>query len=267
MGESMGAPALMPPAGRSPTSQTADRAIEVLFVLLRARRPLALGEISHDSGFPPATTHRLVRSLTRYNLVRQDPETSKYSLGLGLLEFSHAILNQLDVRELAAATLSELNELTRETIHLAILDGLELVYVDRRDTRHSIRINTSIGRRGTPHTTGVGKALLAFCPDEVVAAYLARAPLAAKTPNSITDAGRLHEELRRIRDRGFATDDAEDKPHVLCVAAPVFDVRGQPVAAISISSPDSRHSLESLMQFVPVLLEHTARISRTMGFH
>ena len=263
----MDAPAAMPPAGRSSSSQTVDRALEVLFVLLRARRPLALGEISHDRGFSPATTHRLVRSLMRYNLVRQDPETSKYALGLGLLEFGHAILNQLDVRELAAPTLSELNQLTEETIHLGVLDGLELVYVDRRDTRHSIRINTSIGRRGTPHTTGVGKALLAFCPDEVLTAYLDKAPLVAHTGNSITDAGRLREELRRIRDRGFATDDAEDKPHVLCVAAPIFDVRGQPVAAISISAPDSRHTLDSLTRFVPALLDHTRRISRTLGFH
>ena len=149
-------------------------------------------------------------------------------MGLGLLEFSHAILNGLDVREAATPVLNELAELTQETLHLAVLDDLELVYVDRRDTPHAIRLNTSIGRRTTPHTTGVGKALLAHAAPETVERYLQEVPLEAKTPHSITSREHLERELQRTRDRGYALDDQEDKPHVRCIAAASVARTGSP---------------------------------------
>jgi DNA-binding IclR family transcriptional regulator len=250
-----------------PTSQTADRALDVLRAMLVARRPLALTEIAEACGLAPSTTHRLLASLVRRNFARQDPDTSKYALGLGLLEFGYAILNDLDVRELAAPALTELNRATGETVHLAVLDGHDLVYIDRRDTHHGVRVNTSIGRRGTPHTTGVGKALLAHLPDTAIDAYLARLPLERKTAKSISDPGALRAELRRVRDRGYATDDGEDKDHVCCVAAPILGRGGVPLASISISVPDSRLTLAELVGFVPRLLEQVQRLSRHFGYH
>lgn len=249
-----------------PTSQTADRALDVLRTMLTSRRPLTLGEIAQACGLAPSTTHRLLASLVRHNFARQDPDTSKYALGLGLLEFGHAILNDLDVRELAAPALSELNRATGETVHLAVLDGHDLVYIDRRDTHHGVGVNTSIGRRGTPHTTGVGKALLAHLPDAAIDAYLARVPLAPKTGRSITDPEALRGELARVRERGYATDDGEDKDHVCCVAAPILGRGGEPLASISISVPDSRHALAELVAFVPRLLAQTQRLSRHFGY-
>lgn len=249
-----------------PTSQTADRALVVLRAMLAARRPLTLREVAQACGLAPSTTHRLLASLLRHNFARQDPETAKYALGLGLLEFGHAILNDLDVRELAAPALTDLNRATGETVHLAVLDGHDLVYIDRRDTHHGVRVHTSIGRRGTPHTTGVGKALLAHLPDAAVDAYLARAPLAPKTARSITDPEALRAELARSRARGYATDDGEDKDHVCCIAAPILGRGGVPLASISISVPDSRYTLDRLVAFVPRLLEQTQRLSRHFGY-
>jgi IclR family transcriptional regulator, KDG regulon repressor len=249
-----------------PTSQTADRALSVLRLMLAARRPLALSEIAQASGLAASSTHRLLASLVHQNFARQDAETSKYSLGLGLLEFGYAILNDLDVRELAAPALTELNHATGETVHLAILDAHDLVYIDRRDTHHGVRVHTSIGRRGTPHTTGVGKALLAYLSDGAIDAYLARVPLAAKTARSITDPQALRAELARSRARGYATDDGEDKDHVCCIAAPILGGGGEPLAAISISVPDSRLTLAELTAFAPLLLEHVLRLRRDIGY-
>lgn len=254
------------PRKTAPTNQTADRAFEVLGAMLAARRPLAVSEIAKSCGLAPSTTHRLLASLVRYNFAQQDPETSKYRLGLGLLEYGYAILNDLDVREHAAPVLTELNRATRETIHLAILDGHDLVYIDRRDTQHGIRVNTSIGRRGTPHTTGVGKALLAFLPEESVDTYLDVVPLEPKTARSITDPDVLRRELARTRARGYATDDGEDKDHVCCVAAPILGAGGYPVASISISVPDSRATVAELVHLAPLLLERTQRLSRSIGY-
>ena len=250
----------------APTNQTADRAFEVLGALLVARRPLAVSEIARTCGFAPSTTHRLLASLVRYNFAQQDPETSKYRLGLGLLEYGYAILNGLDVREHAAPVLTELNRATRETVHLAILDGHDLVYIDRRDTQHGIRVNTSIGRRGTPHTTGIGKALLAFLPEQGVDAYLESVRLEPKTARSITDPDVLRRELAQTRERGYAIDDGEDKDHVCCVAAPILGAGGHPVASISISVPDSRATVDDLLRLTPLLLEQTQRLSRSIGF-
>lgn len=250
-----------------PTSQTADRALDVLRAMLAARRPLTLSEVAQACCLAPSTTHRLLASLMRQNFARQDADTAKYALGLGLLEFGHAILNDLDVRELAAPALAELNRATGETVHLAVLDGHDLVYIDRRDTHHGVRVNTSIGRRGTPHTTGVGKALLAHLPDVALDAYLARVPLEPKTANSITDPVALRSELARSRARGYATDDGEDKDHVCCIAAPILGRGGEPLASISISVPDSRYTLDQLVDFVPRLLEQAQRLSRHFGYH
>lgn len=248
------------------TSQTADRALTVLRALLDAGHPLSLTEIARRCGLPVSTTHRLLGSLRHQNLARQFPETSKYTLGLGLLEYGYAILNNLDVREHATASLTALNRATRETVHLAILDGFDLVYIDRRDSEHGIRVHTSIGRRGTPHTTGVGKALLAFLPDTDLERYLSQ-PLARKTSRSITDPEALREELRITRDRGYALDDGEDKDHVRCVAAPILGPAGLPLAAISVSVPDSRFTITELLTLVPQVLEHTQTLSRGIGFN
>jgi DNA-binding IclR family transcriptional regulator len=248
-----------------PTSQTADRALVVLRAMLEAEHPLALGEIARRCGLAPSTTHRLLASLQRHNLARQDPETSKYALGLGLLEYGHAILNGLDIREHAAPILAHLNRETHETVHLAVLDGFDLVYIDRRDSHHGVRVHTSIGRRGTPHTTGVGKALLAHLTEGEREAYLAR-PLAQKTPRSISEPDALREELRRTRERGFAIDDCEDKDHVRCVAAPILGPGGRPLAAVSVSAPDSRFSVERLIALAPTVLEQTRSLSRSLGF-
>lgn len=250
-----------------PTSQTADRALDVLQTMLAARRPLALGEIARAHGLAASTTHRLLASLLCHNFARQDPDTSKYTLGLGLLEFGYAILNDLDVRELAAPVLAELNRETGETVHLAVLDGHDLVYIDRRDTHHGVRVHSSIGRRSTPHTTGVGKALLAHLPDAAIDAYLARVALEPKTANSITEPDALRAELARSRARGYATDDGEDQEHVCCIAAPILGRRGEPLAAISISVPDSRFTVTQLIDFAPRLLEQVQHVSRHFGYH
>ncbi|MFO7545089.1 MAG: IclR family transcriptional regulator [Trueperaceae bacterium] len=247
------------------TSQTADRALAVLRTLLVAGRPISLSEIARSCGLAPSTTHRLLASLQRHNFARQIAETSKYTLGLGLLEYGYAILNGLDVREHAATALASLNRTTRETIHLAILDEFDLVYVDRRDSEHGIRVHTSIGRRGTPHTTGVGKALLAFLPEAVQEEYLSR-PLACKTARSVTDPDVLRAELRRTRERGFAIDDGEDKEHVRCVAAPILGPDGSPLAAISVSVPDTRYEVDQLIALAPLVLEQTRTLSRSIGF-
>ena len=227
---------------------------------------MGLGEVGTVCRLAPSTTHRLLTSLVRRNLASQDPVTGHYHLGLGLLEFSHAILNDLDVREAATPALNELAELSQETLHLAVLDGLELVYIDRRDTPHAIRLNTSIGRRTTPHTTGVGKALLAYAATETVERYLQEVPLQAKTPHSITSREHLERELQRTRDRGYALDDQEDKPHVRCIAAAVRGADGLAVAAVSISVPDSRCTLASLQRWAPDLTRRTHRVSLAMGF-
>lgn len=250
----------------APSNQTVDRALDVLFALLAGGPSMALSDIARACDLAPSTTHRLLTSLVARNLVQHETGGGRYRLGLGLLAFSHAILNGLDVREASTAPLNDLAEHTRETIHLAVLDGFDLVYVDRRDTPHAIRLNTSIGRRTTPHTTGVGKALLAFSDDDFVQHYLAVTEFRARTPSSLLTATALLEDLQVTRERGYAIDRQEDQLHVQCIAAPVLGPTGTAVAAISISAPDSRRSLDELEAWAPDLLERTRRIGLALGW-
>ena len=153
---------------------------------------------------------------------------------------------------------------TGHTCHLVLLDGHDVVYVDKVENTATVRMASRIGARMPAYRTAVGRAILAFGPDDLVEDVVA-AGLSAVTPRTVTDPAVLVEELRRVRERGYAIDDRENEPEVRCVAAPVFDHNRDPVAAISVSSLVSRLPVVQVRRLGPQVAVVAARISGELG--
>ncbi|MFD7921659.1 IclR family transcriptional regulator [Streptomyces sp. NPDC059740] len=258
----------MPPSSASTSDakpaaggvQSLERAFDLLERMADAGGEVGLSELSASSGLPLPTIHRLMRTLVSCGYVRQQPNR-RYSLGPRLIRLGENASRLLGTW--ARPHLARLVEETGETANMALLDGDEIVYVAQVPSRHAVRMFTEVGRRVLPHTTGVGKALLANVPAEEVRALLGRTGMPAATDRTITDPDSFLEALGRVRQAGYAVDDSEQEIGVRCLAVAVPD--SPSAAAISISGPTGRLTEAATDSFVPVLQEIAAQLSRTLA--
>ena len=242
--------------GTSGGVQSLGRAFDVLELMAAADGEIALSRLAEESGLPGPTIHRIVRTLVARGYVLQLP-SRRYMLGPRLIGLGAAA--RASVEAWASPPLHTLAEETGETANLAMLDLDRVVYVAQvPSTRHTMRMFTEVGRRVSAHCTGVGKALLAQLPDDDVRRLMTVAGMPALTTHTITDAGRMLEELAQIRERGYAVDDGEQELGVRCVAVAVPGTRG---TAVSVSGPDSRVTHDA----VPSLAEVLQSAARNLG--
>lgn len=222
--------------------QAVDRALDVLEVLADSGRAMGVSEVAERAGLPQGTAHRLLRTLAMRGYVRHDA-SRRYALG-----GAASRLGEAAVRALATAArphLARLVQLTGETANLAVLEGDDVVYVAQVPSPHTLRMFAEVGRHVRPHSTAVGKVLLAAGSDELAAAMLRRSGMPRRTDRTITEVPDFLDVLARTREEGFAVDDGEEEVGVRCVAVPVTDGR-RTVAAISVSGPSERFAAESV---------------------
>lgn len=171
------------------------------------------------------------------------------------------------MKKIAHPFLEELSREIGETVNLAIFEGTGIIYVDRIKTEQIININLSIGSRLPLHCTSMGKCLLAYLPDDELAEMLDRIEMLSLTPNTITDRGKLLEELQRVRERGFSLNNRELEVGLRSVAAPVRDDSNRVIAAVNIAVPSSRVTMEELRgNFAKRIMEVAKAISEGMGY-
>jgi IclR family acetate operon transcriptional repressor len=247
-------------ADRAGGVQSLERAFDLLERMADAGGEVGLSELSAGSGLPLPTIHRLMRTLVACGYVRQQPNR-RYALGPRLIRLGESASRLLGTW--ARPYLAELVEATGETANMALLDGDEVVYVAQVPSRHSMRMFTEVGRRVLPHSTGVGKALLADVPPQDVRALLARTGMPAATERTITEPDAFLAELGRIRDLGYAVDDNEQEVGVRCLAVTVPD--SPTAAAISISGPAGRVTEAATDKIVPVLHAVARRLSQALS--
>ncbi|AXK31302.1 IclR family transcriptional regulator [Streptomyces armeniacus] len=251
--------ATTPPAS-SGGVQSLERAFDLLERMADAGGEVGLSELSTSSGLPLPTIHRLMRTLVACGYVRQQPNR-RYALGPRLIRLGETSSRLLGTW--ARPYLARLVEETGETANMALLDGDEVVYVAQVPSRHSMRMFTEVGRRVLPHSTGVGKALLAHTPPEEVRALLARTGMPAATEKTITTADGFLDALEHVREVGYAMDDNEQELGVRCIAVSVPD--SPSAAAISISGPAGRVTEAATDKFVPVLREVAEDLSKALA--
>jgi DNA-binding IclR family transcriptional regulator len=250
--------------------QTIERAMVVLDVLSKNSKGISLGDLAATVHLPKGTTHRLLSSLSYFDLVRQESETRKYSLGFKLVELASILLEQIDIRKEAEPFITKLSRETKETVYLVILDRTEVVYIERVESDDSdlgLKAMSKVGQRNAANSCSVGKALLAHLPLAELEEIIRDMPLVQKTENTLTDPEQLKEHLQTVRTRGYAIDDEESEKGIRCVAAPIFNERGQVIAAISISGPAIRMTRQRIQDSLRHQVVETAmEISLKLGY-
>ena len=243
-----------------------DRALAILDVLSAQGPDLSLGEISEKLGLHKSTAHRLMMVLERHKLVDRNSANARYRLGLKLFELGTRAVSQLDLRERARSVLERLVLETGETVHLSILDDTEVLYLDKVEPARSVRMSSTVGRRNPAYCTAMGKAILAHLPEAQVEAIVHKHGLKAMTSNTITSLLELKEELADIRVRGYSVDDEEIEEGVRCVGCVVRDFSGGPMAAISVSGPSFRVTLEKVKGLSRAVVAAAGALSAQLGF-
>ncbi|WP_367137209.1 IclR family transcriptional regulator [Saccharothrix sp. HUAS TT1] len=236
-------------------SQSLDRALTLVGEL--ATGPKTLDELSGVIEVHKSTAMRLLRTLESHRFVQREG-VHHYRLGTALFDLANRALEERDVRRSAENALRELNARTGYTVHLASYEDGEVIYIDKYDSTHPMRMYSRIGRRAPLHCTAVAKVLLSDLPEprrREVARAIDYAPL---TANTITTPEAYLAELDRVRTAGYAVDNAEHEDFIHCVAAPVRGARGEVVAAVSMSVPKVLLDFDGLLGHLPDLLA-TAR--------
>jgi DNA-binding IclR family transcriptional regulator len=245
---------------------TVQNAARVLKAFLGREEQLGPSELGRRLGLGKSTVHRLLTTLVAEGLIEQDSRTGGYRLGIVMFELGEAVRIHMDLHTAAAPVLAMLREETRETAQIGVLDRGEVVYVDRLESSHSLRLFTETGRRVPAHCTSSGKVLLAFLAPAAREDLLSARPLAALTPDTITDPARLRLELARARVRGWAEAVNEREIGVASIAAPVRDSRGEVVAAISIGAPLVRLGAAQRRRYARAVTEAGDAVSRRLGW-
>lgn len=239
--------------------QVLDRALAIINAIAESRSAAGLAELAERVKLHKSTTHRILMILESYRVVDKDPQTGHYRLGLRLFELGTIAIGSFNIRERARPHLERLMYEVDETVHLCVLDGGEVMYLDKFEPSRSVRMASRIGRRNPAHCTAVGKAMLARLPEREVDDILQKHGLPRLTRNTITTPAELKVELKAIRGRGYSIDNEEVEEGVCCVGAAVLDHAGRPLGAISVSAPSFRMPMEKV-NIVAVLVCHAARV-------
>lgn len=237
------------------------KALQVLECLSEARRGMPLTEVCHQTSLPKTTAFRYLTTLKACGFVLHDPVTDLYRVSLRVWELGLAADERLRLREIALPAMQELRNQFNETVNLGVMEEREVVYVEAIESRHSLMMQMRPGSRDPVYSTALGKAMLAFLPEEQWSRHIP-ARLTARTDRTITSESVLKEELRLTRRRGYALDQGENEEGAYCVSAPIIDQRGEPLAAISLSGPASRLRDGMLAEVAAAIMAATAAISR-----
>ncbi|MCM3087910.1 IclR family transcriptional regulator [Bhargavaea ginsengi] len=247
--------------------QSVDRAIDILELFMATGPELSIKEISGKLDLSKSTVHGIIKTLEHRGYLQQDPESLKYRLGIKLFELGNVVGSSMDIRKIASPLIRSLVEELHETVHLAVMEREEVVYVEKLEGPRTLTIYSHVGKRAPVHCTGVGKAILAYQSDERINKMLASEDLVAHTQHTMTDEAAIKEHLKIIRNRGYAVDDEEIELGLKCVAAPIFDHQGNVTASISCSAPKVRVDDHSFGEMVGKITAAASKISAALGYH
>ncbi|SCE99227.1 DNA-binding transcriptional regulator, IclR family [Micromonospora viridifaciens] len=251
--------------GARNNSASLRRALSILVRLGEDEEGLGrtLTQLCNDLDMNKSTVLRLLRPLIDARFVQATPNGS-YRLGWRNAQLGQTYLATTDLHRDMRDVLVDLGEKTGETVHLVTPDFPNVVYVDKVDSPRSVRMASRIGSAQPAYCTSVGKAMLAYSPDDAVKLVVDHG-LRRRTPRTITTAADLQVELARVRELGYAVDDVENEDGVRCVAAPIFGTAGTAVSAISVSAPEERLPAEAVPDIAPHVMAAAAEISRRLG--
>ena len=240
-------------------------AIRLLKAFSDSDREIGISALSKKLGVSKSTVHRVATTLVAEGLLEQNPENDRYRLGLALFSLGTLVRRRMDISNEAKPFLSKLRETTKENIHLAVLQGSEVVYVYDMESSQAVRLKPHLGSTKPLFCSAEGLAILAFQPPSFVDRVLS-GPLQPRTNNTMTDPAKIRARLEKIRADGYALEDEESEIGMRCVAAPIFDAEGHAVAAVGVAGPSQRLSTHAVANFAPQVRDAAASASMRLGY-
>ncbi len=244
--------------------QSLVRAIDIIRCFEDAEE-LGVTEISKKTALHKSTVFNIISTLERHSYLEKSEATGKYRLGLELFRMGTKV--KFDLRQIVQPYLEELVAQFKETVNLMTMEGNNVIYLEKIESPHSMRISTAVGGRLPVNATAGGKAILSALPDNKLQAITAALPAIQFTANTICNKEQLLANIKGVRINGYAEDIEELEIGLTCVAAPIFDHAGTAIAAISISGPASRMHEEIRQKVGKSLVETTTQISHKLGYH
>jgi len=241
-----------------------EKGLTLLTYICERDTPPRYSDLLRETSLPKATLHRMLNALVKHKfIVLQADQT--YWIGIRSLEIAQRAWEKMDVRSAAAEQLEILAAITDETVHLAVLDETEVVYIDKVESNQRIRMYSAIGKRGPLHCTGVGKAMAAFLKPDRMARLINQLSFQGFTESTLTQPAQFLKHLEEIRQAGYAKDLEEHEVGIRCVAAPIFDYRGDVIASVSVTAPTIRLTLQRLEEFAPSVVNSAYEITLKLG--
>jgi IclR family pca regulon transcriptional regulator len=252
------------------TSRSLERGLAILSSFNPDRPLIGVSDLSREFDLSRSTAHRYIATLARLGYLQQDPDSKRYRLGPRVLDLGFSAINSMDLREIAAPHLRQLSDETQHTVNLAILDGADVVYIERCRTagprQREIDLNLHVGSRLPAYCTALGKAILAFVPETRLETIIEEIDFAQRGPNTLTDPKTFREELARIRASGIAVNDEELAYGLRSIAAPIHSRSGEVLAALNLAAHRTMVSTDELIARYGPAVANTARdISLGMG--
>jgi DNA-binding IclR family transcriptional regulator len=243
-----------------------ERAVSVLEALCESEAPLSLAEICQRMRLHKSTAHRSLMVLERSALIERTPE-NRFRLGLKLYELGNRAVEQIDLRARVYPFFRRLAVQVGETVHLSVLQKTSVVYLDKVEPNRRVCMSSRIGSSNPVYCTSMGKAMLAFQPEETIEQIVAKIRFTRYTHKTLCSRETLLKSLERVRRRGYAIDDEEIELGVRCVGAPILNENRWAIAAVSVSGPSSRITSQSVPAIAEHLLICCREISASLGLH
>jgi IclR family pca regulon transcriptional regulator len=252
-------------------SQSLERGLAILSSFRDGRALVGISDLGRELGLSRSTAHRYVATLAALGYLQQDAPTKKYRLGPRVLDLGFSAINSMELREVAAPHLRDLSDSTGFTVNMAILDDLDIVYVERvrsgQARQREIDLNLHVGARLPAYCTSLGKVLLAYLPPAEQRDRLARTTFTRRGPNTLTTRTAFAAELRKIRAQGFSINNEELAYGLRSIAAPVLSHDGSAAAAINLAVHSTMLSVSDLVaRWSPALKQTAAEISARLGY-
>lgn len=246
--------------------QSIDRIFHIMELLSMHPKGISLTEICAATALPKGTVSRMLAALIAHGYAVQEIDSKRYRLTMRMFEIGSRIAGSANILSVARPYLEYLSGISGEAVHLVSRVNDEVVYLYKEEASNSIvRMSSFVGLRNPMYCTGVGKSILAFLPDEEIQSIWKRTKPIQFTASTITTFSAMQKEIERIRTRGYAIDDEEHEIGVRCIAAPILDFSGNPIAAISLSAPAVRLHDAEIAKYAPMLLDAASNISRYFG--
>lgn len=247
-------------------SSPISKALLVLDAVGTADTPPRFADLLSKLPLSKATLHRMLKSLTNEGMLSLDEATHTYRVGLRLLRLAHAAWSSNTLANVAEPVLDALSRKLNMTVHLAVLDNYQVLYIGKRVPASSVPMYSSPGKIGPAYCTGVGKALLAFLSEEQREISLSAQSYSQHTSTTLTSADALRAELKKIAQRGYAIDDEEHEQSIICVAAPILSRNGMVLGALSATSTTFVTTIGAMNDLAPEILAAAAQIGEAAEF-